>query len=668
MTSDAPIDLHDDRGSALVTAVIVLPVLVLMMSFVIDVGTWFVHKRHLQTQADSAVLAAAGDVTIPCSDSAVLGRAGQYGGLNAYAGAGPFNTQLGGTPASRIHGVFNSPTFFAQSSPSDTSVASGGPCVTGMIDLKLTESDLPFFFGIGKVDHINAQARVEIRQVSQAINFLPLSVGEAKWKSGEVTFLDQRGGSSAVLGKRTITQTGNDAAGQAIWDNGASPFTIPFSSTMTRVGVRVALSTTDSTTCGDPGVKCYDDILFARGYPGTPAVTSGGVPELRDVSLGAASCDDGYFTTTATTTGASCTATIAARVDWGVTNPVATNTASVTARLNGGTAVTLNYAAGSPPSPNTSAWTGTVTVPANGGPLPITLDWSAAKGSIGGTACGNGNGKNPAPCTGAFGTVQRTFSSSSAASGPIQIAQLWQGGAYGVNSFQCDPPSANCERGVVVKIALPGSLAAAQSVADPIYRLRPLDGNSQTQLLDCDSTIANAQDEFAQGCNTPGYVINSGQSCSGYNGPGALPDPSPCAVTQTGQSASSIGKGLNQRILGDVKPSACTNPNRWGQFPNLPAGDPRVVNLIITDYGTFTGNGNEAFPVRQFAAFYITGWQGNSGFDNPCQGNGDDAVPAGEVAGHFIKYVQKVNNGDAGDALCKLSGTSLGLCVPVLTR
>ena len=42
----------------LITVVLWLPLLVLMASFVLDVANWFVHKRHLQMQADAAALAA----------------------------------------------------------------------------------------------------------------------------------------------------------------------------------------------------------------------------------------------------------------------------------------------------------------------------------------------------------------------------------------------------------------------------------------------------------------------------------------------------------------------------------------------------------------------------------------------------------------------------------
>jgi hypothetical protein len=53
----------------------------------------------------------------------------------------------------------------------------------------------------------------------------------------------------------------------------------------------------------------------------------------------------------------------------------------------------------------------------------------------------------------------------------------------------------------------------------------------------------------------------------------------------------------------------------------------------------------------------------------PCQGNGDDPVPndeEGVIVGHFIKYVQTLNQGGGSGDLCDLTG--LGTCVAVLTK
>ena len=50
---------RDERGSVLAFVVVAIPVLLVMMALVIDVGNWFSHKRNLQTKADAGALAAA---------------------------------------------------------------------------------------------------------------------------------------------------------------------------------------------------------------------------------------------------------------------------------------------------------------------------------------------------------------------------------------------------------------------------------------------------------------------------------------------------------------------------------------------------------------------------------------------------------------------------------
>ncbi|HEX7221617.1 MAG TPA: hypothetical protein VF231_00080, partial [Candidatus Limnocylindrales bacterium] len=58
-----------------------------------------------------------------------------------------------------------------------------------------------------------------------------------------------------------------------------------------------------------------------------------------------------------------------------------------------------------------------------------------------------------------------------------------------------------------------------------------------------------------------------------------------------------------------------------------------------------------------------------AGFANPCQGNGDDPVPgndSGLIVGHFIKHVDTVNVGGAGETPCDL--TTISGCVAVMTR
>src|SRR5207249_2676280 len=119
-----------------------LPVLLLLGTFVIDVGNWFVHKRHLQTQADAAALAGAQEFHYPgCSNASVDARVAAYGGDT-------YNQPIGGTPSSKIFRVVNSRTYHGQAAstapdvtPDDT--VQQEPCDARMVDVKMTEVDLP---------------------------------------------------------------------------------------------------------------------------------------------------------------------------------------------------------------------------------------------------------------------------------------------------------------------------------------------------------------------------------------------------------------------------------------------------------------------------------------------------------------------------------------------
>ena len=87
----------------------------------------------------------------------------------------------------------------------------------------------------------------------------------------------------------------------------------------------------------------------------------------------------------------------------------------------------------------------------------------------------------------------------------------------------------------------------------------------------------------------------------------------------------------------------------------------------MTPFGSFDGQGNTTVPVTRFAAFYITGWTGQGqGFNNPCQGNGDDPAPdAATIVGHFIKYIDTAGNGTGGGT-CDLN--AVDSCVLVMTQ
>ena len=112
-----------EGGAVVVMVALWLPVLLVFMTFVVDMGNWFVHKRHLQMQADAGALAGAQEFRFPCSDTPILQKAAEYSGDT-------YNAQIGGTPPSRVHRLINSKTFFNQPSPQDDTVT-GTPCTEG---------------------------------------------------------------------------------------------------------------------------------------------------------------------------------------------------------------------------------------------------------------------------------------------------------------------------------------------------------------------------------------------------------------------------------------------------------------------------------------------------------------------------------------------------------
>lgn len=649
-----------EGGGALVTVVLWLPVIVLMAAFVVDVGHWFVHKRHLQMQADAGALAAGGAFSVPCSDGVVEGFARKYAGDPG--APAPYNTQIPPTDPANVHTLVNSTVYWNEGG---TNYSDGGPpCTARMVDLKLTESSLPWFLGFNVVPAINAHARVEIQALNSAAGALPVGVPDVNPQVARAIFIDEANPSGPPLASVALQNTGF-ANGLAVWDNTAAPVSVPISAS--RIGVRIALGGASSTTCGDPLVECYDagsalGILFARGYSTSGSGAQPAAPIARDVTLVPGSCPDPYFSSEA----AACTIGVRARVDFGAANPVAPNLPGAVVRATvAGTTRPLTF------DPVSGYWESSAadyfSVPPAAGPVDVTLSWEETLGTQGGNSCKSGGGNK---CTGTFGPVQRVFSASESRSGPVKLAQIWEGGGFWASSFQL-----GTTRDLVVKIGIKATLQNAADASDPPVYLRVagnVNGNgnqSQNQSLDCDPALSNLSDELAQGCQ-PLYTRNTGTACPASATAlwGSL-QPWACVAIQTGQATNQVAQGLNRRILGSDKPSTCTSPNNWSQFPNLPTGDPRVLQVFLTPFGSFTGSGSGTVPVTNFATFYVTGWTSQgSGFANPCQGNGDDPVPdndAGVIVGHFIKYIFSLNTGGSGE-LCDFS--SFGACVAVLTE
>src|SRR3954452_16359904 len=172
-----------ESGVVLLLVGLCMPVLIGFTGLVIDVGNRFEHRRHLQTQADAAVLAAAGDFRIPCDDAGfsttMNARIEEYGKTR--------NPQSGGTPSAKVKWKLNSRYWDGQTGPNapvDTTVVEKPPCAAKMIDVKMTEHGLPWFFWDKPVvGDINVKARVSMFGKTQQKGTLPIGVPDVNPKA-----------------------------------------------------------------------------------------------------------------------------------------------------------------------------------------------------------------------------------------------------------------------------------------------------------------------------------------------------------------------------------------------------------------------------------------------------------------------------------------------------
>jgi hypothetical protein len=669
--------VREERGAVMVMVAILLPVLILFSSFVIDVGNWFEHRRHLQMQADAAVLAAVSEFGSPCSEAPIEDMARTYGGLKAPA-LNTYNQQVGGTPLDAVlFDGLNQDTWPNQPGKVDPDPPGGPPCETGVIDVKLAEADLPWFFRVAQVPFINAHARVAIQKVDRMKGLLPIGVPDINPKKAKGLFVNESTG--AVIQETMLCRVGTED-GLAVWSSaggcGSGIGPVPVRVDAADIGVRIVLSGSNSTTCGEPLVVCYDTasadgLVHIRGWSAAEQAFSQ-APKARDVWLRGGNCPDGYFVAAT----AACGVEVVAQVDFGSSDPVALG-AKIDATV-GRKSYALVYDA------SEKLWKSDpaafVPVPADGSRVSVGLSWTITK-KADGTNC---SGKDT--CSGTVeGAAQRAFSASDLRSGPIRqarVAEHFPDGtlkALGANSFQrcASADDTSCERNLSVSIAIKGSLLdTPNGPDDPPVEMRVVGSGSQTQALDCDPDVPKLEDELAKGCK-PEYTRNDGAGCPPTkNELHASPQPWPCSAIVTGERKPAIPRGMNARINGDPTTNVCKNPSRWDEYwadgtlnQTEYADDPRVVQVFLTPFGSFDGSGQEVVPVLDFAAFYVTGWTGQGGDSNPCPVPPDDQPTednGGYLIGYFINYQDPINNGEGSGEACDFDAVQI--CVPVLTK
>lgn len=634
--------LRVEDGGVLVMVAVFMPFILLLTALVLEIGNWYEHRRHLQVQTDAAAL-AAGQLFEECVTSPsetysdMTAMATQYGGFAPSA----YNRQVGSTSwAGTVTPAFQSSSYPGGGPAPDDTPDGADPCTSAIFDVKATEAGIPHLFAISPLATVRGHARVELRQLTQEKGLLPVAVPDVRFAYAFATFIDESTG-AVIAGCPAgctvqLEKSGTTPDGQQLWTTPA-PLGVPIGAANIGVRLRLVGGPDATTPCGALYTECYTDpaatnqgLVYIHTWP----ISASGAT-VHDAWLLPGTClPDAYFTTR------DCSAGLQAQVDLGATRPLSGGTASVWATVDGGnTKYQLTTGGG---TSGVVTWTRTSGLPISGeGPHTIQLSWSWTKSGCSGGGCTSG---------GAFGIVQRAYRGGLDLTGPVQQAQVFE---QGVSSSGADSFKRGETHALGVTIATTGTLAVQSKATDPVLNLRVT--GSQNGTIDCDPAIPNLRDELTNGCG-PTYQVNSTFVCPAYSALWSLPQPWTCVKTQTGGSVGQVEQGLQQRILGGA--STCTAPISW---PSYSQDDRRIIPLIITPFGTFSGSGNDIVPVIDFAAFYVVGWHGD-----PCPGAA--SVPKGYIAGHFIKYIPRNPQG-VGDAKCSLSDpTQIIPCAAVLTR
>jgi len=699
-----------ERGQVVVLVALLIPVVFAIAAIVLDVGNWYVHKRHIQTQVDAAVFAPAPQF-VGCFNDPVAANAAIASRALAYAGD---TLRLGklapGTPDSTtnlqvqepndVRIALNSGRYWQQSDGmipgangyglDNTIAIPGDPCSTSSIDAKATDDEAPPLWGlIPLTPSPKTHAKVEIRDAESVRGTLPWAVPEIDPKAVVALYINENGGASPIVFDSQLLIAADDPA--LPWSEWVTPVgqeDVTLDGGHDNTGVMILVSKNDptpimtgslATICNqDPGlVKCYgtgasqtSGLSFIHGYNGGGGGTLQN-PIVRGVELVASGCtaadlSAAYFTLDG---GAGCTATMSAVVDFGISG--ATNPTTFPR------CVTVNASPG-----GTMAWSGNVT----GGSL-FTASFNLATGS-GRNAVnlswtsedrpGPPNNCNQTRWSGPFNKVAAPYVADTA-SGPIQYLDLTAFKADGItlmpdaNSVELNDPG-NPNYKYFVTVGLPKPLSVGNYADPPLLLRMASPSGSQNRAWDCDSGI-RFEEEIENGCNTT-YIENyrdldgdgdkewNNILCNGWSttnlppptfGPGPPPYPSDCVLTEPGDKTGQLRGGLKLRFE-----TPCV-PNNWpddaaeaatffGPDGGGYGNDPRYVTLIVTDDTAFGSSGADPYPLKYFAGFYVTGWDLANGM-GPQSTNGcpDPDGPSGPLKGNDCHPIYGCSYGQSLD-------------------
>ena len=623
---------RDERGQVVVLMALLLPMLLALASVVLDVGNWYVHKKHLQTLVDAGALAAAPKF-VGCSfqygDPAAANHAIREVALE-YAGdpsRDPATRNRQHQAPSNVHVLLNSTRYWQPGDPIggtavmgldytwdiDGNGGGGDPCSERSLDVKATDEDVPFLLGLLPIlPDIKSRARIEVRQLVEQAGMLPWAVPEVEPAAVAALFVDEDSGdviASQPLDKRDDVNLPFDewVTSGLDWSTDPPSEAVPNASrvdlTFENTGIVIlvakvlpfpsggTLSLTGTLTqiCGQAPaiVSCYagdgnqDGLTFIHGWNaenGTPAV-----PVVRDVSVLNVNCEDlsaPYFLRTG-----DCDLGLRAVLHFGTEPTFDPETAEVVfdAPGCGHNGCEMSYD-GPGVVVGETIWTGfgarfaddffgrstfSIEVTTE---FPVGTDHQRTFTGV------------AHPYVAAPADLQGNQAPPGAGAGPVEYLELstLDAGVLDPNSrATSDPPLAS----VIVTVGLQPPFQIQSPLEEPVVLRVASPSGSQNQAFDCDKPF-NFQTEIENGCATTyrenyGDWDNDGDMewsdilCADYpNGIGLPPHtftPSPppdCVRVETGDKVGQFRHGIDLRLK---TPSCATNnwPDAQSDFPDF---------------------------------------------------------------------------------------------------
>ena len=670
---------RDERGQVVVLFALLIPVFLGLGAIVLDIGNWYVHKRHLQTMVDAAAFAGAtrfvgcssvsGDPV--ASNIAIRATALEYAGDTSRS-SGTRNRQVQEPDDVRI--VLNSERWWRDGDPvtgvglddtldTDGNPATpGDPCSSRTLDVKATDDDAPLLWGLlPLVVDPKAKARVEIQQLEQQSGMLPWAVQDVEPAAVAAIFVDENTGNvttppqllcnvSACIGLPApddklsywVTPAGQDLVNLVGEDTGLVILTSKVDDTPSLsmgAGALTAMCTQA------PGlVACYggdgnqDGVSFIHGWSQTPAGTPAS-PQIRDVWVTDATCGDDLSAPYFLRAG-DCDLGVQAVIDFGVPDdPSEDQPDGVHAEVKlsapgcGGQGCGMEYIGPAPSGvENESLWatTSTSTLTAESGRATFSISWE--------TELADGSNRS-----GTWAGVAHPYVADEA-SGPIDYLELTtvEPGVLDANSRNSGP-----DRNVVVTVGFRKPLAIEDPLTPPrVLRVASPSG-SQNQAFDCDRGV-NFQEEIENGCQTT-YRLNLDDwstpldgtdewadiFCDTYSVGDLPPDtttptpPPTCVAVETGDKIGQFRQGLSKRF----ETPKCWS-NNWPEDLNPPGRGPEDEPGIDA---FFAPGGYDFANDPRYVTLIITD-------STAFQGQGNDQVPIKYFAGFYVTGWDLVGN------------------------